>query len=110
MPAVDVKVWLQVADSDLAMEVSEQVAEVIDANVVRPGVQLRGVTRERPQAACGQPCDGPRRLEGTITIDPSGEVWLCTAEGRQVGLLEFLREDGNNHVLGRRIAIEALPA
>ncbi|MBI4320434.1 MAG: hypothetical protein HY675_18245 [Chloroflexi bacterium] len=108
MPITDVKVWLQVANGDLAMEVSEQLADLIDASIVRPGVQLRGITQERPSAACGEACEGPRRIEGTITIAPSGDILICTDGGRQIGLADFLREDCRGKAEGSRIAVEVL--
>lgn len=94
MGIMNVMVWIEVQKEDEALDVSEQISELIDAQIVRPGVQLRGITQERPEAACGLACDGSRRLQGTIDGEPNGDIYVITPGGQRIGILEFLRQSG----------------
>lgn len=109
MGITNVMVWIEVQDEDEALDVSEQVSEILDAQIVRPGVQLRGVTQERPEAACGLACDGSRRLQGTIEGEPGRDIYIVTAGGQRIGILEFLRQGGDLSVEGVAIKLEAGP-
>lgn len=106
MGITNVMVWIEAKDEDMALEISEELSELFEAHVVRPGVRVRGITQERPVAACGLACEGPRRLQGTIEGEPATDIYVMTPTGERTGILQFLREDGNPKVGGRRVTIE----
>lgn len=109
MGTTNVMIWIEVEDEDAALEVSEQVGELLEAHVVRPGIRLKGIVQEAPEAACGLACEGPRRIQGFIDGEPTSDIYVVTTGGERIGILQFLRQDGNRSVKGRSIKIEVIP-
>lgn len=108
MGTTNVLIWIEVEDEETALDVSEQVADLLETYVVRKGVRVKGITQEAPDAACGLACEGPRRIQGVIEEEPANDIFLHTVSGERIGLLEFLRKDGTPSVAGRAIKVEVL--